>query len=581
MYSDYQLESPPPVSRFRRPWSPDPYDPLPSSANARHLSHDAYNPAVALYAGPEQRREPSDVSVEALDLADYARTLNRNHHSLSQQPAFQPYDAYPPSPQSSRPLARTDSLSPPSLVSASASSSQSLSFSPHSPLRRPFSLPAPSVPAHSLHSHPSTAQRLLALQEPQIVRPESEIDIAQFPSFTRGWYAQDRMGSLHGLLPFASPKARGSGDDLQKRSPFDPAYTFEHDPVRDPYSSPPPTYPYGSSYGSQSRYSRDHGLVPWGSDPPDGERPVDPETKEERLRMLEREFGGKGGAAKNGGNGERLIGSVDDRGRLITEGPKKRLAVRWLQALLALTASISSIYAALIIKPPSPAPPANKLPAYLLYVLSVVTFLGCTFLFLIYPCCCGARKPKGAAYTEGPGGMMVLPVPGFPGGQKKKGKKGKGPPSEGVQVNLIVDPTMFGRDSERGRDEDEDGNGEDDASEALPGSYTGSSSAGARRRSPRRRGIFAGLAMEEQWRKARKSLKWGTTVDVFAMLLWGMEFVVILLGKRCPVGGFDGWCDAYNLATAAACLLCLTFAWSMFFDVKDLHASRTSPRTRT
>ena len=136
---------------------------------------------------------------------------------------------------------------------------------------------------------------------------------------------------------------------------------------------------------------------------------------------------------------------------------------------------------------------------------------------------------------------MVLPVQGLPGGKPKKGKKGKGAPGEGVQVNLIVDPSMFGRDSERGREEEEDWQGDDDATEALPGSYSGASSAGRQRRSPRRRGIFAGLAMEEQWRKARKVLKWGTTVDVFAMLLWGMEFVVILLGKRCPVGGFEGW----------------------------------------
>ncbi|KAI0372932.1 hypothetical protein BV20DRAFT_990363 [Pilatotrama ljubarskyi] len=572
MFSDYQLESPPPASRFRRPWSPDPYDPLPSTSNVRHLGQDSSNLA-GCYAS-ERHREPSDPSVEALDLADYARTLNRNEHYLSQQPPFQPYDAYPPSPHSLRPLARTDSLSPPSLASASASSTQSLSFSPRSPpMRRPFSLPPPSFPTRSHQDDLSSAHRSRSRQEPQIASPDSEIDITHFPSFARGWYGQERSGPHHAL-----PPPTGGAEGPQKRSPFDPAYTFEHDPFSDPYVSPPPTYPYGSSYGSHSRYSRDQNMVPWGGDPPDGDRPVDPETKEERMRMLEREFGGKGGM-KDEGDVERTVGSVDERGKLITEGPKKRLAVRWLQALLALTAAVSSIYAALIIKPPTPAPPANKLPAYLLYVLSVLTFLGCTYLFLIYPCCCGARKPKSSPYTEGPGGMMVLPVQGLPGGKQKKGKKDKGGSGQGVQVNLIVDPTMFGRDSERGRDEDEDI--DEDESEALPGSYVGSSSAGRRRRAPRRRGIFAGLAMEEQWRKARKVLKWGTTVDVLAMLLWGMEFVVILLGKRCPVGGFEGWCDAYNLATAAACLLCLTFGLSIFFDVKDLHASRASPRTRT
>ena len=49
---------------------------------------------------------------------------------------------------------------------------------------------------------------------------------------------------------------------------------------------------------------------------------------------------------------------------------------------------------------------------------------------------------------------MVLPVQGLPGGKPhKKGKKGKGAQQGGVQVNLIVDPSMFGRDAERGRDE--------------------------------------------------------------------------------------------------------------------------------
>lgn len=135
--------------------------------------------------------------------------------------------------------------------------------------------------------------------------------------------------------------------------------------------------------------------------------------------------------------------------------------------------------------------------------------------------------------------MMVLPVSGFPGQKpKKKGKKGKGPPDGNVQVNLIVDPTMFGRDPERVHDDEEDD--EDDGSSAVPGSFSSTSSA-ARRRPPRRRGIFAGLAMEEQWKKARKILKWGVTVDTVLMLVWGLEFVLILLGKRCPVGDYLGW----------------------------------------
>ncbi|KAI1794618.1 hypothetical protein LXA43DRAFT_883513 [Ganoderma leucocontextum] len=565
-YPDHWLESPPPPSRFRRPWSPDPYDPLPTSSDLRTRDQNPYQ-SVGQWA-VERRREPSEVSVEALDLADYARTLDRNNHfnpHSPQQPPFRPYDPYPPSPRSNRPLARTDSLRPPSLTSASASSSQSY----RSPMRRPFSLPPPSsYPGYSQGSHTSQPSR--PRHDPHIVSPDSEIDIAQFPSFARGWYNRDHANPLS---PPGSSHGHG-GDDGIKRNPFDPSYTLDRDPFLDPYHpSPPSSYPYGSSHGHNSRSSRDQNLVPWSADP-DG-RPVDPEVKEERMRMLEREFGKN---AKNADEPERTVGSVDPQGKLITEGPKKRLAVRCIQVFLALTAAISSIYSGLVIKPSPPAPPSGKLPAYVLYILSFLTFFGCTFFFLIYPCCCGARKPRDPPLTGGPAGMMVLPVGGFPGQKPKKGKKGKGPPDGNVQVNLIVDPTMFGRDPEHGHDDEEDD--EDDGSSAVPGSYSGASNA-ARRRPPRRRGIFAGLAMEEQWKKARKMLKWGVTVDVVLILVWGLEFVLILLGKRCPVGGSLGWCDAYNIGTAAACLLCLLFGLSIFFDVKDLHASRASPRTRT
>ena len=61
--------------------------------------------------------------------------------------------------------------------------------------------------------------------------------------------------------------------------------------------------------------------------------------------MLEREFGKDAG---KDAEPERMIGSVDARGRLITEGPKKRLAVRCIQLLLALTAVITSIYSGLV-----------------------------------------------------------------------------------------------------------------------------------------------------------------------------------------------------------------------------------------
>jgi hypothetical protein len=297
--------------------------------------------------------------------------------------------------------------------------------------------------------------------------------------------------------------------------------------------------------------------------------------------MLEREFGAKahGGEGKFAdADGQPIVGSVDARGKLITEGPKKRVATRAVQILLTLAAAIPSIYAALTIKPSQPPPPQSKLPAFALYILSTLTFLALFYLFCIHPCCGGKRAKPGGPMAEG---MMVLPVQGLPGGKggkKKKGKKGKNGGGEGdVQVNLVIDPGMFGgrtEDVDSGEEGEEDG----EYGGSLPGGFESRRHA---RRRPRRRGVFAGLALEEQWRSARRWLKKTTAFDVAGIVIWGAEFVFILMGKRCPSGQFDGWCDAYNVASAAACFLCVSFGLSIFFDIKDLHASKASPRTRT
>jgi hypothetical protein len=72
------------------------------------------------------------------------------------------------------------------------------------------------------------------------------------------------------------------------------------------------------------------------------------------MRMLEREFGpnAKGKAPENGDfldeDGKPLIGTVDSKGQLVTKGPKKRMALRAMQIILSLAASIPAIYAALV-----------------------------------------------------------------------------------------------------------------------------------------------------------------------------------------------------------------------------------------
>ena len=52
----------------------------------------------------------------------------------------------------------------------------------------------------------------------------------------------------------------------------------------------------------------------------------------------------------------------------------------------------------------------------------------------------------------------------------------------------------------------------------------------------------------------------------------------VMLTNSLPLHGYR--CNAYNVSSAAACFLCVAFGVSVFFDVKDLHASKVSPRTR-
>jgi hypothetical protein len=140
--------------------------------------------------------------------------------------------------------------------------------------------------------------------------------------------------------------------------------------------------------------------------------------------------------------------------------------------------------------------------------------------------------------------MMVLPVQQGTGGNKRKtwngGKKGKkGGPGGDVQVNLIVDPGML-----QGQQEDRHTDGYDDEYSSVPGTYSPyghSPSLTPHHRSRPRRSIFTGLAMEEQWRSARTILRKIMFFDIVCVLLWGTEFVLILMGKRCPSGEFDGW----------------------------------------
>ncbi|KAJ2929586.1 hypothetical protein H1R20_g7507, partial [Candolleomyces eurysporus] len=713
MYND--LDSPPPRSQFlpdsygrkyTRPWSPDPYDPLPSTIRQTFNPNQSGEAFQLLQGGqhsrrqdnghqpqadytadypplPEdhfpvlhskRRREASEVSVEALDLADYARTL-RTRQAEDPYPAFPFADSslnsstrethnHAPKPVYS---AHPPSSFPAALVArgGTRSSANTSSTSTHQTPRSNVTVPLPA-------NHSTST--------PQLARPsdpDDEIDISQFPAWSRGWYngsggrgdtgrrqgPQRNIDSLEayeleaGLAlpkPLLGESSKGSARSLNNRqdpvanvnfnssshrqplSPFDPTYVHPQSYPRagadwfdDGISYPSYSAPSYSNHDPLLGGSRE-GVVPWSHDPPEyGQPPLDPQVKENRMRMLEKAFGNptdskraSGGISKKGKEKERddglmrdddgnlMVGTPDGKGGLATQGPKLRAAVRVLQVLLVVAVGAPVIYAAVAIKPNPAPPPAGKPPIYILYVLSPITLLLLLYLFVVRPCTVRRKfsSARQTPYTNP--GMMVLPVAGgggkakgkkksgptpFPPGKKKKGKKG-GPGMPGdLQVNLIVDPNAFGlpggQDLSSSSEEDEDDLMFDDG--GMPGAFypkppdsgkDNSERAKRKRKKQRRRTLMAALKLEDEWKFARSWIRKQAFLDALVCVLWGVAFGFVIAGQRCPTGGpqqgYGGWCTAYNASTAAACLLCLSFALTIFFGVKDLYASKLSPRTR-
>ncbi|EAU88643.2 hypothetical protein CC1G_01016 [Coprinopsis cinerea okayama7 len=641
----HQLDTPPPPSQLYqpaptrhrpRPWSPEPYDSydyLPSTLGSSNDSRETFNrlqrSRIHQGAGdddhdrssrgrgpqrqdtfmddypplPEEqfprltlrpsrrRQEASEVSVEALDLADYARTLRSRQAAEDPYPPFRPAESSSAASTSSpRQGQRSPPVYPPSSFpnfirgGTRSSANTSTTATHHTPQsthslpvgsrRRPFSLP--SSPYN--HSAPNL-----------VPDPEQEVDVTQFPSWTREWYndSTNRNGNTHldqleeyeMKAGFAPPRAfvggsssRNSRASLQGKpelSPFDPAYIHPEsypkgrvDPFDDNLSYPSYSAPSYSNHDPLLGYNdsgRD-GVVPWSLDPPEYKNlPVDPQVKEERIRMLEREFGsdkkGKKKAHGHAGskhlekddelmrddNGKLVIGTPDGKGGLVTQGPKTRAAA---------------------LKPEPAPPPAGKPPFYILAVLAPITLLLLAYLFLIRPCTTRRKYPSHP--HPGAQGMMVLPVQGGGGGKGKKwkggpkppfpgGKKGKkgpfgGPPGD-VQVNLIVDPNAFSNPS----DDISSSSSSDEYDEGgFPAGFFDRHNPKssfeyqqqkrkekdkARRKRNRRRTLMASLKLEEEWKSARRWVRIVSFVDTFACVVWAVAFGFVLAGKRCPTGG--------------------------------------------
>lgn len=341
-------------------------------ANLRATYEPEYDDNAAYRYNSARRnrrdREPSDVSVEALDLADYARTLRRAEAAQNDSYPYPPFNGsrqftrepvifspahspvpvqrvwsppslpYPPvaTVPVERPfsaLSRDTMMPPPSLVSGTTHSSHTHTTSLNHATRRPFSLPADYLnlrgPAiFNTDSPPPSARavgtgRRVPADTMDIDHGLSNPDISSFPPWARKWYAQEDANAK---------SVKGKHSNLP-RSPVE-------DEIFGPY-----IHPTGSQH--------DLGLLPWNGGPQDEQAvpgTIPDSVKEERIRMLEREFGDMGGTKKGRKDTgeEKMIGGVDEKGKLITVGPKKRITVRVFQVIIAILTAVSGIYGALV-----------------------------------------------------------------------------------------------------------------------------------------------------------------------------------------------------------------------------------------
>ena len=94
-------------------------------------------------------------------------------------------------------------------------------------------------------------------------------------------------------------------------------------------------------------------------------------------------------------------------------------------------------------------------------------------------------------------------------------------------------------------------------------------------------GMLAKIKQQAHWRLARKSLKWDCGWDVVLCLLWGAAAVMALaVGRKCPAGTAEGWCNLYNGAIACSVIATLLFLVAIWCDIVALRASKAPPGGR-
>ncbi|KAG9102013.1 hypothetical protein FRC06_002407 [Ceratobasidium sp. 370] len=495
------------------PWQPAQYNP-------QRQSTLPVAPGYAEYG--HHQRQATDTSVEALDLAEYSsRFIQPQHQSQSQmynsQPAYYHHPA--PYPQSAYP-------------SYTAPAPQS-----HTPPTQYYSQPqtlrgqSQSPPRDFIDSGPFSYSGVREVSPPPVRVPPPQ------SRSTLGTRAQqprrESPASPRGHLPWATESDNehdlGEPEPVFPPSPSSPRRT-------DSATAFPFNVQQSAAMESNTQTATSETLH---TPEPKSHFSSDPETSED---------------SKDWGVHEgNRPGDIGPDGKMISNGPRLRIAVRVLETCTAAGAVAACIYAFAVPKPNPTAPPASKPAVYVITALGFLTLLAMGYIYIIRGCCGVGRKDDDSGSHA-----MVLPISHHrAGGRGRKGKKHrKG--EDSVQVNLIVNPSIFSS-----------GKRENNLAPGVPWSEQQATDSS---------GVFTSFERERARLSARKGLWWALGLDVLGAVVWAVAFVLAMIAPKCPVGGYNGWCDAYNGGVACACIGSVLFVTSAVLVGRDLMASRKSER---
>ncbi|QRW27717.1 hypothetical protein RhiXN_02312 [Rhizoctonia solani] len=344
--------------------------PPPHGAN-RQMSlplNVSQGPSAFVHPPSGHAQQPTDTSVEALDLAEYSARLNAHPSMPKLSPGMglrsqmvaqnQPNSGYPSQPPANYPSQPAHQPQPasnynpkPPVRAGTANVGDFIDVGPftYSGIRemspppkrqespqRPVRQESPQRPRHeSPLRHESPQRRNESPQRPQ----------AQSPPPTRGH------------LPWASENTNTNDQDLGDPDLVYPPST----PNRNDANSFPFNVQAAQEAASQASHSpEEHNQNETSYFSPDPEAPSKQEEK-------------KDWGVRDGEWGQP--GDVNEDGKLISNGPRKRMAVRALEVLSAIGAVIACIYAFAVPKPNPAAPPASKPAVYVIVVLGFGTYL--------------------------------------------------------------------------------------------------------------------------------------------------------------------------------------------------------------